>query len=112
VAVAEDVLAAFYQVKDIIHGARSPMVWAGEMQPEEGVTEEIATNAHYAPLRRLRSERAFLGEFWAKRYRFAAVFGLEAAKPFAEINRVLNEIGAAVEALLWDKGQTRHGEPG
>ncbi|HEV2602030.1 MAG TPA: hypothetical protein VGU24_00055 [Microvirga sp.] len=104
VAVAEEVLAAFYQVKDIIHAARSPLVLVGEMQPEEGVPDEIATNAHYAPLRRLQRDRTFLSEFWVQRYRFAAVFGLEAAKPFDEINRVLNEINAAVESLVWDKG--------
>lgn len=82
IELAEDVLSGFYQIRAIIHDARAPFVRSGEMQPEEGVAEEVATNSVYAPRRRLRRHLSFITEFRAKRYRFAAIFDPESTGPF------------------------------
>lgn len=98
--LAEDVLFGFYQVREIIQDARTALVDAREMVREEGVPDDIARSAHYAPMRRLRNSFDKIVELRAQRHRFAAVFGIEATAPWNEIERVLSDMDAASDALL------------
>jgi hypothetical protein len=101
--VAEDVLATFYTMQDVIYQVRAPLVLAAEMQTEEGLDDRIATDADYAPLRRLSRHQQTISEFRSKRPVFAAIFGKEKTEPFQEIERILIEIKTAVEARLEGK---------
>lgn len=103
--LAEDVLSSFYQVREIIHDARAPLVLAGEMIREEGVPDHVAGSTYYAPIRRLRQSFDKIADLRAKRHRFAAVFGAEATDPWDEIEKVLLEIRAASDALLDLRGE-------
>lgn len=103
--LAEDVLAGFYQVQEVIHEARTRFVSASEMVREEGVPDEVVTNSAYAPRRRLRESFDKILDLRTKRHRFAAVFGQEATAPWDEIEAVLREIDAACEALLDLRGE-------
>lgn len=103
--LAEDVLASFYQVQEIIHDARGRYVDAREMVREEGVPDEVVGNSAYAPRRRLRASFDKVLDLRTKRHRFAAVFGQEATKPWDVIESVLHEIDAACDALLDLRGE-------
>lgn len=100
VEVAEDVLAGFYRVREIIFDARAPFVRAQEMQAGEGEDPELIAKSGYAPWRRIKSQWPFLMEWRSKRHTFAAWFGRESSTPYDEIERVLTEIRAAVESLV------------
>ncbi|MGU3537738.1 hypothetical protein [Methylobacterium sp. A54F] len=98
--LAEEVLAAFYQVQATIQDARTAFVDAREMVREEGVPENVVRSAYYAPVRRLRDSYDKIVDLRTKRHRFAAVFGTQATKPWNEIDEVLRDIDNASEALL------------
>jgi len=103
--VAEETLSAFYQVQEVIYDARAPFIAANEMVKEEGVTDEVAGNSAYGPIRRLRQSFDHIRDLRTKRHRFAALFGREGTKPWDEIEAVLNEINAASEAILMLRGE-------
>ena len=103
--LAEDVLFGFYQVRAIIQDARTAFVDAREMVREEGVPDEVARSAYYAPVRRLRNSFDKITDLRAKRHRFAAVFGLDATAPWNEFERVLSDMDAASDALLRTRDQ-------
>jgi len=102
--LAEDVLAAFYQVQEIIHDARERYIDARERGPEEGVPEEVTSDPAYAP-RRLRGASEKINDLRAKRHRFAALFGQQSTAPWDEIERVLHDIDYACGALLELRGE-------
>lgn len=103
--LAEDVLAAFYQVQEIIHDARARYVDARERAPEEGVPEEITSDPAYAPRRRLREASDKIGDLRVKRHRFAAMFGQQSTAPWDAIEAVLHDIDYACGALLELRGE-------
>nr|WP_137831842.1 hypothetical protein [Methylobacterium sp. L1A1] len=103
--LAEDVLATFYQVQEVIHDARGRFVDAREMVREEGVLDEVARSVAYAPRRRLRASFDKIVDLRTKRHRFAAVFGQEATKPWDDIEAVLREIDGACDTLLDLRGE-------
>jgi hypothetical protein len=107
VELAETVLADFYEVRDIYSDARAPMVWAGEMVPEEGDSELVKESA-YAPINRLSRHNDVLARFWSREYEFAALFGPSAREPYHAIRSVRADIQWAVEDLLQIK---RDGHP-
>jgi hypothetical protein len=102
--LAEEVLADFYQVRDIICDARRPAIFVGEgstRQKKEWENEHATRmlNAYYAPAERLMNKQDFFAHFFAKQYRFIAFFGPEAAKPYEDIGKIRNEILIAVNML-------------
>jgi hypothetical protein len=103
--LAEDVLADFYQARDIINAARSPGSWSyeGATRPKEDwETEDDARtlNAYYATIERLNNQREFFAQFHARRYRFIAHFGMEAGKPYDALHGIYSEIVVAVRMLI------------
>jgi hypothetical protein len=110
--LAEDVLSGFYQVREIIQDARAPLVLAGEMVREEGLSDAVAGSPYYAPMRRLSRSFDKIADLRAKRHRFAAMFGTKATSPWDEIEQVLREIQAASDALLDLRGEhVGHNDP-
>jgi hypothetical protein len=98
--VAEHVLAGFYRIKKALEAIRSPMIWANEMVPEEGVSEDVTRNDGYGVTRRVRQYSDLFSELEASRFTFGALFGKEAAAPFDQIIRIHNRIVHAAEELL------------
>jgi hypothetical protein len=103
--LAEDVLADFYQARDIINAARSPgsFGYEGATRPKadwESEDETRTLNAYYATIERLNNQREFFAQFYARRYRFVAHFGTEAGKPFDALNQIYSEIVVAVRLLI------------
>ena len=105
IELAEDVLADFYQARDIIKAARSPFGYNHEGQSRqsgENETEEDTgiLNSYFAATERLASKADFFAETWARRYRFTAVFGSEAAGAYDDLFEVRNEIIVSVRSLI------------
>jgi hypothetical protein len=105
IELAEEVLADFYQARDIIKAARSPFGYSHEglsRQKGENETEEDTRvlNSYFAATERLASKADFFAETWARRYRFSAVFGSEAAGAYDDLFEVRNEIIGSVGSLI------------
>jgi len=105
VELAEEVLADFYQARDIINAARSPgsFGYEGETRKKEGWETEEDTrslNAYFATAERLNAKSDFFAQLHARRYRFIARFGKKAAQPYDDLHKVYVEIIVAVRMLL------------
>jgi hypothetical protein len=103
--LAEDVLADFYQARDIITAARSPGSFGqeGSTRQKSDWEKEDDTrtlNAYFAPAERLIKKFDFFAQLHARQYRFMAYFGKEAAKPYDDLFALRAEILSAVNMLL------------
>ena len=101
--LATTALTLAYQIEDVLRAARQPFVSVHEMTSMEGVPDEIAQDANFAPERRLLRDQEFFARFRSAGHEFAAVFGKEAAKPFDELWRVRLDINHAVDFMLRNK---------
>jgi hypothetical protein len=102
---AEEVLGDFYQARDIIQSARSPGGFGDEGATREKESWETESdtrflNSYFRTLERLDKKTEFFAQLLARRYRFIAIFGPEAAKPYDDFWRVRGEIIVAVQMLL------------
>jgi hypothetical protein len=102
---AEVVLADFYQAQRIIEEARSPGIMSGEgvTRPkyvDETEDEAQALNGFFAAAERLNNRSEFFAQLHARRYRFVAYFGRDAAKPYDDLHQIYAEILVAVRMLL------------
>ncbi|MCJ2093118.1 hypothetical protein MKK67_11510 [Methylobacterium sp. J-072] len=98
--LAEDILATFYQMHEIIRNARVRVIDAREAVNEDGSPSEIAMNTYYAPIIRFHKSADKIAEFRTKRHRAAAVFGRQAVESWSAIERILTEIDIACGVLL------------
>ena len=95
--LAEEVLALFYQARDIIEIIRNPVGFGGEGQsrkpaPREKPEDKEALDRAYVLVERYNQNLEVFARIHTLRYRFMAQFGIVAAKPFDDLNRVVNEL--------------------
>jgi hypothetical protein len=97
--LAEEVLSAFYQARDIIEAVRSPATWGGEgrswrdeIDDVEPRPEQGPIDAYYAPAERLNQHIEFFSRLEALQYRSQAVFGVPVGGHFAAIWSVRNRV--------------------
>jgi hypothetical protein len=103
--LAEDVLAMFYEARDIFGWVRFPGSFGNEGQTrkaEESETEEEKRykNALFVPIERLQQHHEFFGKLQSMRYRFIAYFGVEAAQPFDKIKDAHSSIVTSARMLV------------
>lgn len=105
--LAEDVLSGFHQAVAILRTVRSPIGFEGEGRDRprsEGQIESESVarlrDTYYAPIARYAVHRESMGNLLAKRYRMVAWFGVEAAKPFDDLNEVVGQITVAATSLM------------
>jgi hypothetical protein len=103
--LAEQVLADFYEARDIIAAARSPGGFGdegGTRHKEEWETADDTRvlNSYYRTAERLHIKSDFFSQLWARRNRFIALFPSEAAKLYDDLFDVRNEIFRAVHMLM------------
>ena len=103
--LAEEVLAGFYQARDIIQAARSPGSYSGEgsTRPKtdwETEGDQGTLNAYFASTERLLANAEFFAQLQARRYQFLALFGSDATKHFDEIFQIKHEINVGVMMLI------------
>ena len=95
--LAEEVLADFYQARDIITAARSPGSFGHEGSARqravwENEDDARKLNAYFATTERLENKAEFFAQLRARRYRFMAHFCRTAAKPYDELFKIRAEI--------------------
>jgi hypothetical protein len=102
---AEQIIADFYEARDIINAARMPGSFGDEgstRQKEDWETEHDTSrlNSYYVPAERLFDKSEFFSNLHARRNRFLAMFGQESAKPFDDIYKIRGEVLIAVRMLI------------
>jgi hypothetical protein len=112
--LAEEVLADFYQARDIIVASRSPGSFGHEGNTRVRAAWETdddarALNSYFAINERLSSKQDFFAQLHARRYRFIAHFGLAAAKPYDDLFHIRSEIISAVQMLIMTHRQREQG---
>ena len=95
--LAEEVLALFYQARDVIQAIRSPMCYVGEGEtrkpaPGERPEDKKALDQAFVLTERYNRHIETFSRINALRYRFMAQLGVDAAKPFDELNSIVNEL--------------------
>ncbi len=103
--LAEEVLADFYEARDIIMAASSPGGFGDEgstrqKEPWETEDDTRLLNSYFRTAERLLNKSEFFAQLSARRNRFLALFGQGAAKPYDEIFRIRGEILIAVRMLI------------
>lgn len=108
VELAEEVLALFYEAKDVISAIRSVVGYMGEGKtrkrgPNEKPEDSEALDSAYVVFERYQGRQELFNRIHALRYRFRVHFGDEAAAPFEELSRIVNKLLTASHMLgvLW-----------
>ncbi len=108
VDLAEEVLALFYEARDVIRGMRSPFTFGGEgstRPPQKGETaeEQEARRQAFVIIERYNKNRDLFGRLHSLRYRFVVRFGEGSDKPFDDLHKVLVDLWNAARQLstLW-----------
>jgi hypothetical protein len=102
---AEEVLADFYRAHDIIKAVRSPGSFGNEGSTRqkadwESEDDTRVLNGYFVAIERLNNRGEFFAQLHARRYRFVALFGLDAGKPYDDLFSVRSEIISAVQMLV------------
>jgi len=95
--LAEEVLALFYQARDVIASIRSPFGYVGEGQtrkpaPNERPEDKQALDTAFVLVERYNMHVEIFSRIQALRYRFMAQLGVKEAKPFTELNMIVTEL--------------------
>ena len=106
--LAEEVLADFYQARDIIQGARHPGGYTseGSTRPKtdwETDRDVSLLDSYYRTTERLLAKADFFAQLHAKRYRFLALFGPNTESSFDEIFKVRHEMNVGVHVLIMNQ---------
>ncbi len=108
--LAEQVLADFYEVRSVFRWVRSPGAFSGEGETrsrpkkEEPPELERLRNAYFTPIERMQAQKKLFSRLVAARFRFIALFGVEAVAPFEKIRKVQIDIELAAQELIEDAG--------
>jgi hypothetical protein len=104
-ALAEEVLADFYEARDVFRWVRSPMGFAADYEQRPGRDEEPEDvrghrDTYYAPIKRLSDHSEFFSKLQARKYRVIATFGKAAAKPYDDLQKIHSKIVVAARMLM------------
>lgn len=102
IELAEEVLALFYQIRDIIESIRSSFGYEGEGKtrkpgPNERPEDKDALDQAYVLIERYNRHTEVFSRLHALRYRFMAQFGTDTSTPFNDLNRLINELLLAAQ---------------
>jgi len=97
IELAEDVLALFYEARDAIRYMRSPAGYTGEgstrnANPNESPEEKKINDNAYVVFERYNKRQELFNKIYSMRYRYMAQFGKDEAKPFDDLNNIVNDI--------------------
>src|SRR6266540_1170536 len=105
--LAEEVLALFYQARDVIRSIRNPVGYSGEGEtrkrgPNESREMKEALDRAYVLHERYNKHVDLFSRLHALRYRFMAQVGKEKSRPFDDLDRILGELFLAARRLARD----------
>lgn len=99
--LAEEVLALFYQAKDIIAFVRFPAGYAAESadrkpEPHEKPEQKRIRDDAFVTRERFNKNSEVFSRIHALRYRFMAQFGKDTGVPFGQLKSILDELFVAL----------------
>jgi len=102
--LAEETLSLFYKVKDVISTIRSPFGHTGEgktrpSSPGEDPEEKKARDLAYSLWERYLTHEETFNRLRMLRYRCMAIFGKDAAAPFDDLAKIVQQFAVAVDML-------------
>jgi len=102
--LAEEVLALFYEARDVISFIRSPFGFSGEgstrnASPNETPEEKQINDRAYVVFERYNKRQDLFNKLYSMRYRYMARFGKDSAKPFDDLRKIVNEIFVSARML-------------
>ena len=103
--LAEEVLAGFYEARDIMRYVRTPLRSAREAEEREKQSGESeatarARDSYFVPLSRYKKRSETINTLMSRRYRFSAAFGPEADKPFGDLSAAIERVLSASSILM------------
>jgi hypothetical protein len=112
VEFAEELLASFYKLKDIIRSIRGPFSFGNEGESRkrrefENEAEARSRDGFYVPIVRIQKSSDFLSDLTSKKYRAQAVYQNEIHRAFELAVEVLNAIQLSSSMLVEQVGQPR-----
>jgi hypothetical protein len=112
VEFAEEVLASFYKVKDVLHEVRGPMSFGeGAIRKREGPEiegESRSRDSYYVPIARLKTHSEFLSEMFSKKHRAQAIFQNDIHGAFEKVGQAIHNVRVASSMLVQNVGQPRN----
>jgi hypothetical protein len=113
IELAEQVLASFYEARDLFDWVRSPGAFGGEgdTRPAEGEQDDVRKrrNTYFVPIERMQKHSELFAKLQSQRYAFMAVFGTNAVAPFEELRKVQVRISVSAQTIIRMIGN-RHAE--
>ncbi len=111
--LAEEVLALFYEARDAISQIRNPFSFGGEgstrnADPNESPEEKQINDNAYVVFERYNKRQEPFNKLYSMRYRYMAQFGKDTAKPFDELNKIVNNIFSSSRMLSHHWKQQGH----
>ncbi|MDE2112143.1 MAG: hypothetical protein KGJ79_13450 [Alphaproteobacteria bacterium] len=102
--LAEQVLASFYEVRDVFVWVRSPAAFGGEGETRhaEGEDEQVrrSRNTYFVPIERMQKHAELFARLQSQRYTFMALFGAEAIAPFNSLREAQVRISVSAQTLI------------
>lgn len=106
--LAEEVLSLFYEARDAVSYIRNPFSFGGEGESrkpgrDESPEDKKAYDQAYVAFERLDCKIDVFNKIQSIRYRFMAIFGVDAAQPFDELREIISRIQVAAKMLgkMW-----------
>lgn len=104
--LAEEVLALFYEARDVISYIRNPFSFVGEgstrnAAPNESPEEKQINDNAYVVFERYNKRQDLFNKLYSMRYRYMAQFGKDSAKPFDELRKIVNQIFSSSRMLSY-----------
>ena len=113
--LTEEVLALFYEARDAIGQIRNPFSYEGEGSnrnpaPNESPEQKQINDNANVVFERYNKRQDLFNKLHSMRYRYMAQFGRESAKPFDDLNVIVNDVFVSARMLshYWmDQGDRR-----
>ena len=104
IELAEEVLSLFYEARDAISYIRNIFGFVGEGNTRKADTNESPKDKKiyddaYVVFERYNKYQEPFNKLYSMRYRYMARFGKDSAKPFFELQQIVNEIFSAASEL-------------
>ncbi len=110
--LAEEILALFYEARNVVSWIRSPVALQGEgstreSSPEETPEEKEARDAAFVLIERYQKRQELFARIHSLRYRFMAQNGRDSGKPFKDLRAVRVKLFRSSRQLarLWRQQQ-------
>ncbi len=113
--LAEEILAGFYEFRQMMRAIRSPMTFAGEGGSRIRASYEVddvkkTKDSYFAIIERFERRSESFSQLMSREYRARAWFGSAIAEPFSKANSTLHKVLLSARMLVDHVGEDRADE--